>query len=70
MEPEPTGNNKTEASFIPGSIATVRIGSVPVRLHFTFVLLFVFVAFAGIGERQSPLVGVLYIAALFASVTQ
>jgi Zn-dependent protease/CBS domain-containing protein len=68
MEPEPTGSRKTEASFIPGSIGTVRIGSVPIRLHFTFILLFVFLVFSGIGERQTPPVNILYVAALFGSV--
>lgn len=68
MEPQQTGESKTEASFIPGSIGTVRVGSVPIRLHFTFILLFIFLVFAGIGERQSALFNVLYMAALFASV--
>lgn len=58
----------SEGSFIPGSISTIRIAGVPVRLHFTFVLLFAFLIFYGIGERQSAWLNVLYIAALFASV--
>jgi Zn-dependent protease/CBS domain-containing protein len=59
---------KSEASFIPGAIGTVRVSGIPIRLHFTFVLLFVFLIFYGVGERQSAMVNVLYIAALFASV--
>ncbi len=57
-----------KAKPIPGSIATVRIFGVPVRLHFTFVLLLLFLLFIGIGQRQSGLSTVLYVLALFASV--
>jgi len=41
---------------------------VPVRLHFTFVLLLVFLLFIGVGGQQSAATTVLYILALFASV--
>ena len=53
---------------IPGSIVTFRVFGVPVRLHFTFVLLLVFLLFIGVGQRQSGLMTVLYVLALFASV--
>ncbi|HEY1206670.1 MAG: site-2 protease family protein [Bryobacteraceae bacterium] len=59
---------RQDASFIPGSIATVRLFGVPVRLHFTFVLLFVFLLVAGIGEGQSGLMNAVYITALFGSI--
>ncbi len=59
---------KHDASFIPGSIASVRLFGVPIRLHFTFVLLFVFLVVAGIGEGQSGLMNAVYITALFGSV--
>jgi Zn-dependent protease/CBS domain-containing protein len=52
----------------PGSIGTFRIFGVPVRFHFTFVLLLVFLLFIGVGERQSGASTVLYVLALFASV--
>ncbi|PWT98596.1 MAG: site-2 protease family protein [Terriglobia bacterium] len=52
----------------PGSIGTVRIFGVPVRLHFTFVLLLVFLVFIGVGQRQSGASTALYVLALFASV--
>ena len=55
-------------SRTPGSVGVVRLFSVPVRFHFTFVLLLVFLAFVGIGGRQSGLIQALYIVALFASV--
>jgi Zn-dependent protease len=53
---------------IPGSIITFKIFGVPVRLHFTFLLLLVFLLFIGVGERQSGWMTVLYVLALFASV--
>lgn len=62
--PEP----KPHREFIPGSVGTVKLLGVPVRFHFTFVLLLVFLLFIGIGARQSGLFTVLYILALFASV--
>ena len=52
----------------PGSMGTVKILGVPVRLHFTFVLLLVFLAFIGIGEPQSGISTVIYVVALFGSV--
>ncbi len=46
----------------------MKIFGVPVRLHFTFVLLLVFLLFIGIGGKQSGATTALYILALFASV--
>ena len=51
-----------------GRIGTLKIFGVPVRFHFTFVLLLVFLLFIGVGERQSGTSTVLYVLALFASV--
>lgn len=65
---EPPTEQKQDPSFIPDTIATVHLLGVPVRLHFTFVLLFVFLVVAGIGEGQSGLANAVYIAALFGSV--
>jgi len=53
---------------IPGSIGTLPIFGVPVRFHFTFVLLLIFLVFIGIGDRQSGASTALYIVAIFASV--
>lgn len=55
-------------SPIPGSVATIRVFGIPVRLHFTFLLLLVFLLFIGIGGRQSGATTALYVIALFASV--
>jgi len=45
-----------------------RIFGVPVRLHFTFVLLLIFLVFIGVGGEQSGVTTVAYILALFGSV--
>lgn len=52
----------------PGTIGTVRVFGVPVRLHFTFVLLLVFLISIGIGGKQTGAATAVYILALFASV--
>jgi Zn-dependent protease/CBS domain-containing protein len=59
-----------DKSAKPGSsgLGTFKIFGVPVRFHFTFVLLLVFLVFIGVGERQSGISTVLYVLALFASV--
>lgn len=57
-----------QQAAIPGSILTFRLGGVPVRLHFTFVLLLVFLIAVSAGGGQSAIYGAVYILALFASV--
>jgi Zn-dependent protease/CBS domain-containing protein len=52
----------------PGSISTFRIMGVPVRLHFTFILLIIFLLVTGLGANESAAFYALYIIALFASV--
>ena len=59
---------KTNHEFIAGSVGTVKLFGVPVRFHFTFVLLLIFLLFIGIGDRQSGASTAIYIVALFASV--
>ena len=51
-----------------GSVGVFRIFGVPIRLHFTFLLLLVFLLFIGIGESQSGASTAIYILALFGSV--
>jgi Zn-dependent protease/CBS domain-containing protein len=60
--------DKQKSEFSAGSIGTFSVFGVPIRLHFTFVLLLIFLLFIGIGQRQSGLSTVIYILALFASV--
>jgi Zn-dependent protease len=49
-------------------LGTIKILGVPVRLHFTFVLLLIFLVVMGVGDQQSGASTALYILALFASV--
>lgn len=51
-----------------GSVGGVKIFGVPVRFHFTFVLLLIFLLFVGVGDRQSGAMTAVYVVALFASV--
>jgi Zn-dependent protease len=53
---------------IPGTVGTIWVRGVPVRLHFTFLILLIFLLFIGVGDRQSGAMTALYILALFASV--
>ncbi len=61
----PTDDNRKP---IPGSVVSFKLFGVPVRLHFTFILLLVFLLFIGVGQRQSGMMTVIYVVALFASV--
>jgi len=56
-----------EGSRVPGSVTTIRLFGVPVRFHFTFVLLLVLLVMVGF-EGNSGLRSALYVAALFGSV--
>lgn len=51
-----------------GTLGVLRIFGVPVRFHFTFILLLIFLLVIGVGERQSGVMTALYVLALFASV--
>jgi len=53
---------------MPGTVGNLRLFGVPIRLHFTFLLLLVFLIFIGIGGQQSGLTTAVYVLALFASV--
>jgi len=59
---------KKQESMVSGTIGVVRLFGIPVRLHFTFVLLLIFLVFIGIGDRQSGAATAVYILALFGSV--
>jgi Zn-dependent protease/CBS domain-containing protein len=60
--------DKPKQAPISGTVGMMRIFGVPVRLHFTFILLLIFLLFIGIGGRQSGAMTALYILALFGSV--
>ena len=63
-----TNEERSKARPAAGSVGSLVLFGVPVRFHFTFVLLLVFLLFIGIGGRQSGAMTALYIVALFASV--
>src|SRR5947207_6402176 len=68
--PQP-GNHpvsKPQEAPMPGTVGNLRLFGVPIRLHFTFLLLLVFLIFIGIGGQQSGLTTAVYVLALFASV--
>ncbi|HKW96219.1 MAG TPA: site-2 protease family protein [Bryobacteraceae bacterium] len=67
-ETAPEPDQKPKGQPAHGSIGRIRIFGIPIRLHFTFLLLLVFLVFIGVGGKQSGLTTALYIAALFASV--
>lgn len=56
------------ASAVPGVALTVRAFGVPIRLHFTFILLVVFLIAFGVGVQQTAWASALYVLALFGSV--
>lgn len=60
--------DQPKPAFVPGSVGTVRLFGVPVRFHFTFILLLIFLLFIGVGQKQSGASTAIYIVALFASV--
>ena len=66
-EVQPEQQSK-QAAAMSGTIGVLRLFGVPVRLHFTFVLLAVFLIMVGVSGDQSAMVTVLYIGALFGSV--
>ena len=53
---------------IAGTVGGLRIFGVPIRFHFTFVLLLVFLIFWGVGGKQSGATTAVYVIALFGSV--
>jgi Zn-dependent protease len=53
---------------MPGTVGTFRILGVPIRFHFTFLLLFVFLVVAGFSGEQSAAMTASYLLALFGSV--
>jgi Zn-dependent protease/CBS domain-containing protein len=55
-------------ALIGGSVGVFKIFGVPIRVHFTFVLLIIFLISIGIGDKQSGASTAIYILALFGSV--
>jgi Zn-dependent protease/CBS domain-containing protein len=60
--------DRTTAPAVPVSPGTIRLLGVPVRLHFTFVLLLIFLMVYGLGSSQTAATYIVYVFALVASV--
>jgi Zn-dependent protease len=67
-DPAPDQKTKQNEGRMPGTVGNLRLFGVPIRLHFTFVLLLVFLISIGLGGKQSGAATAVYILALFASV--
>src|SRR5579871_6392580 len=67
-ETTPISEEKAKPTPISGTIGMLRVFGVPVRLHFTFVMLLIFLLFIGIGGSQSGATIALYVLLLLASV--
>jgi Zn-dependent protease len=65
---QPPGKAENREPAIPGSVTTVRAFGIPVRFHFTFVLLLIFLVVVGLEGRQSAWMDVVFVLSLFASV--
>jgi Zn-dependent protease/predicted transcriptional regulator len=64
----PTAPETKPNPSAPGTAGAVWLFGVPVRFHFTFVILLAFILAAGLGGDQSSLFNTVYILALFCSV--
>lgn len=58
----------TPRAAAPGSVGSVRLMGVPIRLHFTFVLLLICLIVFGLSTSQSPASYTLFVLAVIASV--
>ena len=58
----------TPRAAAPGSVGSVRLLGVPIRLHFTFVLLLIFLVVLGLSSNQSPGNYTLFVLAVIGSV--
>jgi Zn-dependent protease/CBS domain-containing protein len=67
-ETPPITEEKPKQTPISGTIGMLRVFGVPVRLHFTFVMLVIFLLFIGIGGSQSGATVGLYVLLLLLSV--
>ncbi len=59
---------RTPEAVSPGSVGSVRLLGVPVRLHFTFILLLIALVVVGLGSNQSPANFALFVLAVIGSV--
>jgi len=64
----PVQANARREPRIPGAVHAVTVAGVPVRFHFTFILLLIFLVVVGLEGTQSALSDVVFVGSLFASV--
>src|SRR5579864_2269673 len=67
-ETAPVPEKTPQEQPTPGTVGKLRLFGIPIRLHFTFLLLLVFLIFIGVGGKQTGLTTAVYIVALFACV--
>jgi len=67
-DPITPGEIKAPDTRIAGTVGGMSVFGVPIRFHFTFLLLLVFLIFVGVGGKQSGATTAIYVIALFGSV--
>jgi Zn-dependent protease len=67
-DPMTPGEDKAPDTRIAGTVSGISVFGVPIRFHFTFLLLLVFLIFVGVGGKQSGATTAIYVIALFGSV--
>jgi Zn-dependent protease/CBS domain-containing protein len=65
---QPESDRAVKEERIPGSIGAFTAFGVPVRFHFTFLLILIFLVFVAWEDRESAAGDVIFIASLFVSV--
>lgn len=66
--PSDSAGKQSSPTPPPGTAGAVRILGVPIRLHFTFILLLVLLVFLGLSGQTSGATDALYLLGLFGSV--
>lgn len=61
-------DGSTSRAAAPGSVGSVRLLGVPIRLHFTFILLIICLIVFGLSSNQSPTSYTLFVLAVLGSV--
>ena len=64
----PQGNDSKQPQRAPGALGLIRLFGVPVRFHFTFWLVAVWLIYIGVTAKQSVAGSGLYVLILFLSV--
>ena len=65
---EPRSPASETSGSVVGTFGSFRLFGVPVRFHFTFVALLIFLTVTGLGDKQSSLAYAVFVVGLFTSV--